>query len=404
MIKKIIKKYIVCPISKIIDNTDYAIALMLSKKITGSRNDKIILMPADDLSGGFGEDIMVYSFLNHFKDRQVDLAVRRKFIKDYAMDCHQYTILNGFFVYIKLLLLLRKYDELHVIGADIMCGDYSKSALLRFRTLKIASNMGLHTNLTGISVVANMSLTDKKRFKDYAKQNVIKVRDVTSYNRLISFLPKNKVVLTTDIAFLCPTIDCNKLSFKDCYKWVNKKRRLGKHIAAFCPNTIQMKKCGRETYLDNMQYLLKILLDNDCAIIMLYHDLRKYALQTNDKEVASYLYEQMHNDGLYFVDDIDNGVQLKNYLSLCDFTFTGRMHFGISGYVAGKPMFGISYYGKFEGLQKMMGINPEYSLIEYNNILDKVSCITSFINDIKENTRKVLLNISEIQEKANKNF
>lgn len=389
----------------LIKEIDFIIASILTIFFKSSKENKnILLIPAADLNGGFGEDIMVYSFLKHYADKKIDLIVGNEYKKFYTSNSIQYHIIYNKIYYTRLVFIMRKYSELHVIGADIMDGYHLNAGKIRFRSLYLAKKMGLRINLTGLSVRKTFPKTNQNYFMNYVKYGIIKTRDIESYKRLENILPKNRIVLTTDIAFLCPPYDNYPTSYNKTVEWVNNKRKIGKTIVAFCPNSIQMKDLGIDRYYSLMFKLLNILYDNNCATILLYHDLRKYALNTSDKDISRHIYEKWKKDNVFFVDDINNGISLKHYLELADFTFTGRMHFGISGYVCGIPMFGISYLNKFEGLQTMFELSPEETLLDYSNIINEDMIIKEFINNLQLYKLKVKKHLKSIKNMSKMNF
>lgn len=391
-------------IRKIINEIDYIIASILAIFFRLIRkNNNILLIPAADLNGGFGEDIMVYSFLQYYADKKIDLIVGTECKKYYANICIQYPIIYNKIFYTRLVFIMRKYSELHVIGADIMDGYHRGAGNMRFRSLFLAEKMGLKTNLTGLSVRKRFPKTNQKFFTNYAKQRILKARDIESYNRLQNIIP-NKVLLTTDIAFLCPLNSERPSSYKNIENWIESKRKTGKIIVAFCPNSIQMKDLGSDSYYTLMIRLLNVLQRNNCSIMLLYHDLRKYALNTSDKDISQHIYEIWNNEDSIFIDDIEDGVSLKHYLNLADFTFTGRMHFGISGYVCGIPMLGMSYLNKFEGLQTMFELDPQKTLFDYSDIKNEDMLIKEFINNLQLYKLKVRENLDTIKNMSKMNF
>ena len=356
-------------ILKLIAWSDSLISMMLAHLLSKGK-DGILLLPAADLNGGFGEDIMVGSFLKAFNKHKLDLIVSNAYDKDYLKDNKQYPILLDKLYLTKLVLLMRKYSELHVIGADIMDGFHKGAGTIRFKSLDLAYRMGLKINLTGLSVRKSFPPKTKKMFLKYSTYGFVKARDLDSYDRLQKFIPTDKLMLVSDLAFLCPDNNQTPSSFEKTKSWIEIKKNAGKTIVAFCPNSIQMQKLGKDVYFKMTKHMIKILVNND----------------------------------LLYVDDIPDGITLKKYLSLVDFTFTGRMHFGISGYVCGKPMFGISYLNKFEGLQKMFGLKSKETLLDYSNIVNETETIKHFIQNNTTISLTANENFAQLKKLAEGNF
>lgn len=390
-------------ILKLIAWSDSLISMMLAHLLSKGK-DGILLLPAADLNGGFGEDIMVGSFLKAFNKHKLDLIVSNAYDKDYLKDNKQYPILLDKLYLTKLVLLMRKYSELHVIGADIMDGFHKGAGTIRFKSLDLAYRMGLKINLTGLSVRKSFPPKTKKMFLKYSTYGFVKARDIDSYDRLQKFIPTDKLMLVSDLAFLCPDNNQTPSSFEKTKSWIEIKKNAGKTIVAFCPNSIQMQKLGKDVYFKMTKHMIKILVTNDCSVVLLYHDLRRYALDTSDKDISKELYAELNNNDLLYVDDIPDGITLKKYLSLVDFTFTGRMHFGISGYVCGKPMFGISYLNKFEGLQKMFGLKSKETLLDYSNIVNETETIKHFIQNNTTISLTANKNFAQLKKLAEGNF
>lgn len=378
-ILKNIKKKAIGVIKFLDINIAIAISHLLKCKYN---NRRALLIPADSLTGGFGEDVMVAGFLECC-EFPVTILLDRTEHSQVIADRNDVSCklgLNGCFPCISLINDIRKHSDLYVIGADIMDGVYDNNRL-RFVALQMAHNMGVEAHITGFSIRQDSSNYFKRKIKLVSKFIQIKARDFDSYTRMSQYVERNRLLHTSDIAFLCgePKISCDK----DFEKWIENAKIQGKKIVAYCPNTIQAKSMGLKQYLEKQIILLKEFVKHGCYVVFLYHDLRRYALGINDKQLSYMLYNYIQDNG-YFVEDIRNGVEIKAYIKAVDFTVTGRMHFGISGYTLDKPMFGICYFNKFEGLQKMFGVDSEVSLIDYKNIESGLGKVREFIHNFPE--------------------
>lgn len=204
-----------------------------------------------------------------------------------------------------------------------------------------------------------------------------------------------------DLAFLCPF---NKNTNKLYQNWISERKTEGKTIVGFCPNAIQAKKIGLEEYHNKMIIALRNMIENyNIAVVLLYHDIR---YEINDRTIAEDLFNELHGDGfdIFYEKNIKNGLELKSYLEFVDFTFTGRMHFGISGYSLGKPMLGVSYEDKFSGLQKLFSIDIESSLIDYTELEKTDEIIPQFVNKLPYFTHNVKENLANVLELSSKTF
>lgn len=342
---------------------------------------RALLLPAADINGGFGEDVMVAGFIKACED---PLTIMANIIEDRDYIPSNVGRLNFSkykFKYLHALFLMREYSDFYIIGADILDGVYENN-VIRFNLIKLAHNIKVKTHITGFSVREKSSEQFIKEMKTISKFTSILARDIITFDRLSSIV--NNVRLTSDIAFLSER-DSSYMVNKDVVSWIQSEKRKGQIIVAYCPNTIHAREMGIEKYVKDQKTLLSIFADNHCSILFLYHDLRKYALNMNDMDLSQMVYNSFSGKNTIFIQNIPDGVAIKEYISYSDFTLTGRMHFGISGYTLGLPMYGVSYYGKFEGVQMLFDIPTENSLIQYN-FIDEIdeNKIKDFIGNIKD--------------------
>lgn len=400
--------YKICRIFKnrvvsVVENVDLVFAKILSfVLVKKSDASKAILFPADSIIGGFGEDIMVAGFLNLYTEALTIAAPRidkRSFIEN-RKNVDSITFSNGLFKYLKLVLLLRKYEKVYLIGADVLDGVYDVNKE-KFHIIEYARQLNLQVNITGFSIRETPSEYFKKAIHKVEGYTMIKARDARSYQRLSKIVQENHLMETVDIAFACG-ID-EKMPIGSIEEWVMNQKEKGQRIIAYCPNTIQAKKMGLVEYLRCQLLLLKEFSRQNCSILFLYHDLRKYALGINDKELSKMVSFYFQKNGM-FCDNITDGYLMKNYINLADFTVTGRMHFGISGYTLNKPMFGCCYYNKFEGVQDLFRIKPENSLVDYDKIPENLFKVTCFLEFLQTYQACIKRNLSSVQNCAQKNI
>ncbi len=385
----------------IIYRTKLNFAILSSIQYRKDCRKGVLLIPAAKLNGGFGEDIMVGAFVEHFKDEAIGIYTDEIISRpDYLGENVKY--ISGFRYgnYFSMLKVLRSYSSVYVLGADILDGTYGKYvALDRIRILRLANALKTSSYLLGFSLSNNISSKVKKELKKVSDKTYIKLRDDESYNR-VDFISHNRKLLTSDIAFLCPTQDVNDSSYES---WSSQQ----KQIIAVCPNAIQAGKIGYEKYINDFKKLLiKFTEACSCSFVFLYHDLRPLCDQTySDKDIAEALYADLLKSSACFLPNtIRNGLQLKWYLKPVDFTLTGRMHLGISGLTLGKPMFGIAYANKFEGLLNMFQVDAKLCLIDYRNMDSSNDQIKGFLDLLPEMKEKVTEHLQLVINKAKKNL
>ena len=164
-----------------------------------------------------------------------------------------------------------------------------------------------------------------------------------------------------------------------------------------------MSEChsGEEDWARELYFWL--LAVGNYAFVFLYHDIRPICGKASDCTISGILDEYFTSQSVdcFYTDQIKNGVELKGYVSLVDFTITGRMHLGISGLTFSKPMFGVSYANKFEGMVKLFDIDPNICLVDYDKLSESKEKIRLFTenfdsieNSVKNNIQKVKLETS----------
>lgn len=389
-------------IINIIVTLDYILAMCIafiykSKRIANNA----ILIPAGALNGGFGDDIMTASFINAYKGNII-IVSNVEGEKDYLNNKKIKKIIPSkyYYPFTSILKHMHLTSDIYIIGADILDGVYENNKN-RFRIMHLANKMGIKVHLTGFSIRNSPSDYFLREITSISKFVAIRLRDTESLKRACLFLPNIKIEETTDIAFGCPLI--KEVLNESLIKWVTQNRKEGRKVIAYCPNTIQANKIGLSNYIEGQARLLDCFINHGCAVLFLYHDLRKYTLNISDKELSKMICYRIQSNKVIFIDGITDGVRIKNYINLSDFTVTGRMHFGISGYTLGKPMFGICYYNKFEGVQQMFDISCKDSLVEYNKSFDP-HMIDSFLSNLLQYHSSIKMNLPLVLTKSKRNL
>lgn len=395
------------------DLISWSLAKMKAVSLKFSKTESILLLPAGDLDGGFGEDIMITSFIHNFSESKPVSILTKNLIRrdDFLGGFNNVSYQSGFgeVSYSDLLMTLKEHSQLFAIGADIMDGTYGYyNTVTRIRLMQLANMIGLKTRFSGFSVSNTVTPFAKEGLQEISKFALIKARDEDSYARLSNFIRNDRLLLTNDIAFICPDIRSTYEGPKyDAYaQWCDTLPN-GNRVIAICPNSIQARKITLEKYVDDMIFLLDTFRTHEkFAFVFLYHDLRPLCEGHSDKDISEKLYN--HFTGLddancYFPQEISNGVQIKGYLNKVDFTITGRMHLGISGIVTGKPMFGICYANKFEGMLKLFSVEPSKCLVDYTDMQNCSSVVDSFLSSYTEIESLITKNLSSVQAVTKKN-
>lgn|GEM_PF-2882087 len=383
----------------------------LKPEYDGPKQGNFLLLPPSDLDGSFGDELMVASFVANFaKKAQVtiftDHLIRRDdFLSQYPQVKYQ----NGFQIrnYHRWADELKKATAVFIIGADALDGTYASRHSVRFfRLAQMALKMGKPVYFAGFSVSKKLTGAAKVEMEHIAPFSLLKARDLDSYKRLSSFISEDSLLQVSDMAFLCPY---NKQveernDFQQFKIWIERQRKANRPILAYCPNSIQAEKLGWPRYLAGQKRLLKAFMQkSNVAILYLYHDARPLFDGKSDLDISRKLYQSHLEDEaprVFFPEKVKNGVAVKSYLQYVDFTMTGRMHFGISGIAAGKPMFGICYANKFEGMLRLFDIDPTVSLVDYTEMETGEEIVDKFLNDIEKQYDHIGKNIEKVKQLA----
>ena len=411
---KTVKSFIKSIISVLLFLPDLLIWNMVYAKAKRTKNVKgskgILLVPPADLNGSFGDELMVTSYIYNFADNNPVTILTQQIIErnDFLSGFKGLTFLGDFYKhrYGYMLQLLDGYSKVVVIGADVLDGSYSYYDSIKYlRLIRLAGALGIETAFSGFSVSKKTHPLLKREFGLVAESTFLKARDLETFKRLVTFAPESRVVQTSDMAFICPklsdAVDENRLS--QFIAWCLNIKSEGRVVIAICPNALQAEKIGYQEYINGMKTLIDTFSNiRKCAVAFLYHDVRVFGGGGSDKTISADLFDLYSGTDLpvYFDQNIKNGVELKSYFDYVDFTITGRMHFGISGIEAGKPMFGICYANKFEGMLQLFEIEPENSLVDYTALAACSEVVPLFLKHLDENSSKIARYLPRVKEQS----
>lgn len=358
---------------------------------------RILLIPPTILDGSFGDELMVVSFFDN-NNCPIDLYTEED-RKDLYSKYNNVNFINNY-----RSIRWYKYKKIVVLGADNITGAYGiERPLKKIEILKIANKLKVRTEILGFSLKEETKTLILKELNFISKNTNLYLRDIDSFERAKKFNLKN-ITLVSDLAFLTPFY---KLKNERFIEWINTNKGNGNTIIGICPNAIHANQIGLQKYISDFTFFLKKISENKkISFVFLYHDLRRHCKEMSDKDISKILYDENKNTlSCYFEENIQNGIVMKSYIELVDFTLSGRMHFGISGLSLGKPLLGITYEDKFSGLQKLFKINPKESLInDYSNINDYIDTANSFIENLSEYQQKIAKELPNVKELSKLNF
>lgn len=301
--------------------------------------------------------------------------------------------------------------ETVILGADCMDGKYSSSISVQltalFAMLRARKQI---VRLLGFSYNAS-----SKRFVDFAirtlcRKQKLNVRDSVSLKRFTQRTGK-QARLVADAAFLMDA-DCNFAGFGAIRKEIQQLRDRGfASIIGF--NLHPMLPLGnRHLGLDEdteaiASSLGKVLDDNPTVALMLIpHDDRP---NLGDNIVLGPLAKRLVDAGygnrIIKVNTTYPAHNIKGLCTLVDAMVSGRMHLAIAALGCGKPVAGITYQDKFEGLASHFCLNVENIISPSQLTGDEFpEILNNFVNDIPRQTQLIAEKLPEVKNLARLNF
>ena len=365
-----------------------------------SEKKQLLLIPPTTLDGSFGDELMTIATLSQYSNIPTTLYCEKVLKRD---DLFQ-DFKNVSFLSQNYVPNYNKFNRIYLLGADNLTGTYGMdNPLLKSEILNAGNKRNIETRVLGFSMKTDVNPIIKKAFTKLIPQTKFYLRESDSFRIAQTFLPQTNIFQVADIAFLCPHPKNTNQAYQN---WIQTQRKENRIIVAVCPNAIHAKRIGEKKYLKKMQILLAFLHKHfNIAFALLYHDLRPQCNRKSDCDLSKDIYIELKDKvKVYYTSEIANGLELKSYLEDIDFTISGRMHFGISGYSLEKPMFGMAYEDKFSGLQKLFEIDPKESLVNFNNIESAMGILPVFIQKLEQNTQLVKKNLETVKILSTKNF
>ncbi len=361
---------------------------------------KILIIPPTILDGSFGDDLMVFTVMNKYKNEAKVIYSEiyegeKSYFKEFS---------NIEFKTWKEKLNFYQFSKIIILGADNMTGSYGESKpLFKLSLIEKGRFYNIDCKIISFSLSKTLIKNVNDKFLKIAPYTKAYLRDPDSYQRAKNLFDFKKITLAADIGLLCPSLESNDLKFN---QWIVDQKIKNRGILAFCPNALQAKKIGLDKYLKLFSdFLSSIIRENKVAVMFLYHDIRKQCDFLSDRDISKMLKDLVGVPELsFYPEGIENGLQMKPYIKESEVVISGRMHFGISGYSFGKPLFGIAYEDKFSGLQKHFGLDLMESLVGYENLENLLEKFELFYRNKESNTETVLKNRSKVLNLACLNF
>lgn len=359
------------------------------------KGKRILLIPPTSLNGSFGDELMCLGYIQNNNDNHIDIYTdidRKDLFGKFE---------NVSFVPDSKLIDWSRYQEICLLGADIMTGSYGKWQTLRMiKKLAIANKLGIQTKILGFSLKENNDSEIMESLKSLSAKTDFFIRDIDSFERARNLCFSN-ISQVADLAFLTNIDDKPDEGYKDYVSRYKNNLKI-----AICPNALHASDIGKDLYIEQFASFLEKIYQPNLSFIFLFHDLREHCGELSDRDISFEIYNILQTKiSACFFGRASNAIELKKYLFDVDMTIAARMHFGISGLSLGKPMFGISYEDKFTGLHRQFGLDPNKTITaDYRCLLDDIEKCKDFIANISTYQTQIHKCLPNVKELSFKNF
>lgn len=294
-----------------------------------------------------------------------------------------------------------RYDNLYLLGADMIDGSYSSSLSLKTIYFSyLMTKLGLKSKVLGFSFNASPSPGIIPLLKETASYVHYCIRDAVSFDRLVS-QGISPLTLVADVAFLLEPNTTSETVI-NCSQWIKKQKELGHIILGFNPFN-QLKpalKINTIEDLSNIYFQLISQLYNhfpNISFVFIPHDFRDYKNKPSEEKIISNLYQKLVTtfpeklDHLYCLKSPLFANEIKGIVASLDLVISGKMHLCVACLGQKTPVVSISYQDKFEGLfqhfhlsdmflEPELGLNPD---IFSQFIISKINQRDSIFTQIK---------------------
>ena len=276
-----------------------------------------------------------------------------------------------------------RYDDLFVIGADLMDGYYGTStSTFLLWLLRVAALSGARTHLISFSFTEARDEALLAAMDRYLPGTRVHARDAISAARLTAVLGRT-VPHSADVAFgLQPDFSPRLKAVSD---WVSGQRERGLRVVALNVNMLPISRQrpgSEQDYLTRWTDWVSGFISRERAILLVPHDFRgewsdDAAAERLLARIPSQLRDRVHTPGVRLT-----AAETKAMLSLVDLVVTGRMHVAIAALGVGVPAIGYAYQGKFEGIFALFGV--ESCVRPIQGIFDDVEAEIAFASHLAE--------------------
>lgn len=256
-----------------------------------------------------------------------------------------------------------RYDQVFVIGADVLDGRYSVvRSLRRLRFAEFAARAGCKVTVTGFSLNAEVPLEIKRALHRLPRTVRLCARDPRSYERLRN-LVRAQLVQVADLAFLLePSLSSDyERSFAGeiDHAIANGRKPFGVCLNGLSVKLPNLTKDQSAIWLvDCFYHFLQRMVEHEPELlpVLIPHDDRGRWSDVVLNSQLAHTIKQSSNDYLIVNQDV-SAAAVKYFVSKMRFVATGRMHLGIAALGTGVPPILFDYQGKVRGLLELFGMD-----------------------------------------------
>ena len=259
--------------------------------------------------------------------------------------------------------LARHYSAFAVLGADVLDGHYSiGESMQRLEVARAASGQGCATAILGFSINDHTPAEVLAALAAVAARGRLFARDPVSWRRL-QYRGIRNLALVADLAFLMRPASRSGAT-AEIEAWIGSEHASGRRVVML--NLSATLLTGPRPGADDRAGALVTLAcdlvsQRNASILWCPHDLRPtVAPGDSDCELAAEFSRRVARRlGGSFHQRIASPMgadEIKRVAGLVDMIVSARMHLAIAALGMGKPVVGIAYQGKFEGLWECFGL------------------------------------------------
>jgi colanic acid/amylovoran biosynthesis protein len=302
--------------------------------------------------------------------------------------------------------LLRDYDGLYVLGADILDGKYGAGHVCRIAAYcNHAIRAGVPVTILGFSFNRAPRGPAVRALARLRPEIRINVRDEPSLNRFTSTVALPGT-LCADVAFLMPPATEGPSELEAWVRQTKERGRIpvGVNVNAHAFSDVIARIGSDEMVFRFAKNLAAAGTLNNLAFLLIPHDfkassgdvvlLRKLEAALAERRFPAVRYESLADPAV-----------IKRVAGLLDLVITGRMHLAISSLGMGTPILSIPYQDKFEGLYDHFQL-PKTDIVDPDVCLSEVFVerISQAVEQRRSTAQKIRTALPRVGELARRNI